>query len=187
LITGAAYVPSGWFPTADDMTALPDCTNDPITLPVVDAGAPLDAGSADAGSDAGSADAGSVADAGAPVTPPTFTTCLGITYEKVSASPFAGINWVPNNGGANSCFEGVTAVEFWAAGTPGAHVNFEAHGTVLEVILTEAWKKYSIPIAADLNSAGVPIAFTVGFDSTKQDDPTAPLTVYYADPTYVGN
>jgi hypothetical protein len=165
---------------------VPDCTNAPITLPAVDAGAGdggavvLDAGGGDAGSgDAGSGDS---LDAGAP--PPQFTTCLGITYEHVSASPFAGINWVPNNGGANSCFEGVGAVEFWAAGSPGYKVNFEAHGTVLEVTLTEEWKKYSIAIAADLNTTGVPIAFTMGFDSTAQPN-DLPFTVFYADPTYV--
>jgi hypothetical protein len=187
LITNAAYVPSGWFPSADDMTAIADCTNDPITLPELDAGV-SDAGSVDAGSgDAGSGDAGSgdSLDAGPP--PPEFTTCLGIIYEKVSASPFSGINWVPNNGGDPSCFEDVGAVEFWAAGTPGAKVNFEAHGTVLEVTLTEEWQQYSIVIAGDLNTTGVPIAFTVGFDSTAQDDPAAPIVLYYADPTYVAN
>jgi hypothetical protein len=48
--------------------------------------------------------------------------------------------------------------------------------------LTSTWTLYSIPITADLNTTGVAIAFTVGFDAS---DGTGPYTVYYADPTYV--
>jgi hypothetical protein len=114
-----------------------------------------------------------------------FTTCFGTTYEQSDPSNlYALINWVPNNGSSNSCFENVTAVEFWAMGTPGAQVNFEAHNDVVQVTLTADWTKYSIPITEDLNTTGVPIAFRVRFVAA---DGAGPYTLYYADPTYVGN
>ena len=167
IISGGSYVPSGWFPATGpmDMTAVA-CPVGPITFP--DAGA-------------------SPADAGAP---PTFTTCQGVTY--LQADPlnlFAGINWVPNTAPVTpaSCFEGVTAVEFWVAGTPGAIVEFTAHGTVLPVTLSTTWTQYSIPIAGNLNTNGVAVAFTVGFNPSPTITGPGPVTVYYADPTYVGN
>jgi hypothetical protein len=144
---------------------------------MVDAG---DAGAADAG-DAGAADAGGS------VTVPTFTTCLGIRYlQSDPANAFAGINWVPNTGGVNSCFTGVTAIEFWAAGTVGAKVNFSTVGGMQTITLTAEWKKYRIPVVGISATDGVPIAFTVGFDGAGVTGP-GPVRLYYADPTFVGN
>jgi hypothetical protein len=170
IVTGGAYVPSGWFPATGpaDMTAK-DCPKGPIVFG--DAGA-----------------AGPAGDAGAP---PTFSFCMGVLYKQADPShAFAGINWVPNNAPPTpaSCFKGVTALEFWAAGTPGATVTFEAQGTTLKVLLSTTWTKYRIAIAdLDLLTGGVQTAFTVGFNSDPTVTGPGPVYLYYADPVYVAN
>jgi hypothetical protein len=184
ITTLGAYVPSGWFPA----TGPADMTD--IGCPSTGGGGVEDAGAGDASTgagDAGTSDASAGNDASAPAMDagelPTFTQCLGISYEQADPlNVFAGINWVPAVGVSASCFTGVGAVEFWASGTPGETAIFEAFGEELPVVLTAEWQKYSIAINTNLNASGVPIAFTMKFDAANG---TGPFNAYVANITYV--
>jgi hypothetical protein len=172
IITGGDYVPSGWFPQTgpNDMKAIP-CPTGAVAFGG-DGGVPV----------ASTADAGPLR---------TFNSCQAVRYEQAAAGDtFAGINWVPNTAPATdaSCFKGVTALEFWAAGTPGVTVNFGSQGITLPVVLSTTWTKYSIAVSdLELLTGGVQVALTVGFNPDPTVTGPGPVYLYYADPTFVGN